>query len=166
MSIKVTHTPTQSRDSGGGPGLRGGASRRVGSRDAVLVALITVAMEVRLGGPRLCRGTPWSLVGRGPVRRVLKNEEGIIEPGRTCPGNTGDFCRGACTAGGRVRETECSVRRFSRGLQEERQGQGTPELRPEGRGRPRWEEGETQPPGPPRGGARPCPVPPSPARRG
>lgn len=120
----------------------------------MLVALITVAMEVRLGGPRLCRGTPWSLVGRGPVRRVLKNEEGIIEPGRTCPGNTGDFCRGACTAGGRVRETECSVRRFSRGLQEERQGQGTPELRPEGRGRSRREEGETQPPGPPRGGAR------------
>lgn len=120
----------------------------------MLVALITVAMEVRLGGPRLCRGTPWSLVGRGPVRRVLKNEEGIIEPGRTCPGNMGDFCRGACTAGGRVRETECSVRRFSRGLQEERQGQGTPELRPEGRERPRREEGETQPPGPPRGGAR------------
>lgn len=120
----------------------------------MLVALITVAMEVRLGGPQLCRGTPWSLVGRGPVRRVLKNEEGIIEPGRTCPGNTGDFCRGACTAGGRVRETECSVRRFSRGLQEERQGQGTPELRPEGRGRSRREEGETQPPGPPRGGAR------------
>lgn len=89
------------------------------------------------GGARLCRGTSWSLLGTGPVRRVLKDEEGLTEPGRVCLGTRTPSAEGHAGPAAVCRTRNAAFGRSAVVCRRKGRAKAPAELLLEGRGRPR-----------------------------